>query len=68
MVEDQVLHFSVSDEIVLVMAKPRIRKARHRDWDILWVVLLAAACWGALWEHEPITNWVHKVWVQSKRQ
>jgi hypothetical protein len=49
------------------MAKPQIRKGSRRDWDILWVVILAAACWGALWEHEEITKWAHKVWIQNKR-
>jgi hypothetical protein len=42
--EDEVLHFPIRDGIVLGMAKPRVRKATRRDWDILWLALLAAAC------------------------
>jgi hypothetical protein len=28
---------------------------KRRDFQILWVLLIAAICWGALWEHEPLS-------------
>jgi len=40
--------------------------ARRRDLDIVWVVLLAAACWGALWEHEPISAW-KRSWINFEK-
>ncbi len=41
--------------------------AKRRDWDILWVVLIAALCWGALWEHEPLSVWVSHAWRNRPR-
>jgi hypothetical protein len=37
----------------------------RRDWDILWIVVLSVAFWGAVWEHEPITRWIH--WFIASR-
>jgi hypothetical protein len=40
---------------------------KRRDFQILWVVLIAAACWGALWEHEPLSIWVRHAWSNRPR-
>jgi len=37
--------------------------AIQHDWDILWVLLLAAACWFALWNHKDIGAWIDMAWA-----
>jgi len=41
--------------------------AKRKDWDILWVLLFAALCWGALWEHDPVAAWVSQAWRNRPR-
>jgi hypothetical protein len=39
------------------------------DWWLLafWVVVIAAICWGALWEHEAVSTWVVHAWRNRPR-
>jgi hypothetical protein len=39
--------------------------AKAKDFGIFWVVLLAALFWVAVWKHEPILNWIHKVLTRA---
>jgi hypothetical protein len=41
--------------------------AKRRDFQILWVVVIAAVCWGALWEHEALSAWVLHAWRNRPR-
>jgi len=41
--------------------------AKNRDFQILWVVLIAAICWGALWEHEAVSVWFVHAWKNLPR-
>jgi hypothetical protein len=41
--------------------------AKRRDFQILWVVAIAAVCWGALWEHEAVSTWVLHAWRNRPR-
>jgi len=45
----------------------RVIKHRRRDFQILWVVLIAAVCWGFVWQHEAVGIWLHRVWINRSR-
>jgi len=33
----------------------------RRDWQLVWIVLLAAACYAAFWNRTAIVSWAHAV-------
>jgi hypothetical protein len=42
--------------------------AQSSDKQILWVVLLAAVFWIAMWQHELVTKWAHEFLAPVTRQ
>jgi hypothetical protein len=32
----------------------------RRDWGVVWVALLAAACWYGIYQHETLATWAHR--------
>ena len=39
--------------------------ASRSDWDILWVILLAAVCWIVFWYHAAVGTWIQKAWMHK---
>jgi hypothetical protein len=37
--------------------------AARTDWDIAWILLLAAVCGTAIWKHQELTTWLSSAWT-----
>ena len=43
------------------------RQYQRHDWEIFWVLVVAAIGWGVLWQHELVSTWVHKLWISRSK-
>jgi len=40
---------------------------QRRQWEIIWVLVVAAIGWGLVWQHEMVSTWVHKIWISRSK-